>query len=69
MKNELGWLYCDYAKAWSSGNLETVANLYAVGAIRQDTLFKENQQGNPAINKYASDFFGWYPGVHLTLLN
>jgi ketosteroid isomerase-like protein len=59
----------DYVDAWSSGDPQTVSDLYAEGAIRQDSLFGESLQGNQAINQYASDFFSWYPGVRLTLLN
>jgi len=58
----------NYANVWSSGNPKSVAGLYTADAIRQDTLFIENQQGNTAINAYATKFFDWYPGVHLTLL-
>lgn len=58
----------DYADAWSSGNSEAIASLYTPEAIRQDTLFSENEQGNSAIKAFATHFFAWYPAVHLTLL-
>lgn len=58
----------DYADAWSSGDSEAVASLYTSEAIRQDTLFSENQQGNSAIKAFATHFFAWYPSVTLTLL-
>ncbi len=58
----------DYAAVWSSGDSEAVASLYTPEAIRQDTLFSENQQGNSAIKAFATHFFAWYPGVHLTLV-
>jgi len=57
----------DYAGAWSSGDSEAVASLYTPEALRQDTLFSENQQGNSAIKAFATHFFAWHPGVHLTL--
>jgi hypothetical protein len=56
-----------YADAWSSGNPKTVASLYAEDAVRNDTLFEANQQGNQAINQYAAKFFAWYPDAQLTL--
>jgi ketosteroid isomerase-like protein len=59
----------DYASAWSSGDAEPVANLYDPQAVRQDTLFGENQQGSTAVKEYATNFFAWYPGVRLELLN
>lgn len=58
----------DYAAVWSSGDSEAVASLYTPEAIRQDTLFSETQQENSAIKAFATHFFAWYPGVHLTLL-
>jgi len=58
----------DYASAWSSGDLETVADLYATDVVRQDTLYGENQQGSSAVNEFAAEFFAWYPGVRLELL-
>jgi ketosteroid isomerase-like protein len=58
----------DYVDAWSSGDPEAVASLYTSEAIRQDTLFSENQQGISAIKAFATHFFAWYPGVRLTLL-
>ena len=58
----------DYASAWSSGDLATVADLYATDVVRQDTLYGENQQGSSAVNEFAAEFFAWYPGVRLELL-
>ena len=58
----------DYASAWSSGDTETVASLYAPEVDRQDTLFKENQQGSSAVKEFATNFYTWYPGVRLELL-
>ncbi len=59
----------DYAAAWSSGDAKTAADLYAADAVRTDSLFEETQQGNAAIQQFASSFFTWYPGIKLTLLN
>ncbi len=58
----------DYASAWSSGDPGTVASLYSAEVVRQDTLFRENQQGSSAITAYAASFFNWYPGVQMELL-
>jgi len=58
----------DYALAWSSGDLQTIASLYATDVVRQDTLYKENQQGSSAVKEFAAQFFAWYPGVRLELL-
>jgi ketosteroid isomerase-like protein len=58
----------DYAAVWSWGDSEAVASLYTPEAIRQDTLYSEKQQGNSAIKAFATHFFAWYPGVHMTLL-
>jgi ketosteroid isomerase-like protein len=58
----------DYQAAWSSGDPQAVASLYAPQAVRQDTLFRENQTGSPAVKDYAAKFFSWYPGVRLELL-
>jgi nuclear transport factor 2 (NTF2) superfamily protein len=58
----------NYATAWSSGDPQAVASLYTPETVRKDTLFKENQEGSSAIKEFATDFFSWYPGVHLELL-
>lgn len=58
----------DYASAWSSGDLETVTSLYATDVVRQDSLYREIQQGSSAVKEFAADFFAWYPGVRLELL-
>lgn len=58
----------DYSSAWSSGDPETVANLYAINAVRQDALFGYDQQGSPAIKEFAANFFAWYPSLRLELL-
>jgi uncharacterized protein (TIGR02246 family) len=58
----------DYASAWSSGDPEAVASLYAPDVVRLDTLFGYNQQGSTAVKDFAANFFSWYPGVRLELL-
>ncbi len=57
----------DYATAWSSGDPEAVAGLYVPESVRQDSIFKEKQQGISAIKDFATSFFTWYPGVSLEL--
>lgn len=56
-----------YASAWSTGDPVTVAELYTNEAIREDTLFGEQQEGRKAIQTYAGSFFTWYPGARWTL--
>ena len=58
----------DYVSAWSSGDPKEVASLYDPNVIRQDALFGENQQGSSAVKEFATNFFSWYPGVSLELL-
>jgi SnoaL-like domain len=58
----------DYASAWSSGDPGTVSSLYSKEVVRQDTLFRENQQGSAAVKDFSVDFFNWYPGVRMELL-
>ncbi len=57
-----------YGGAWSSGNPQAVAALYAPGAVREDSLFSERQQGQGAIQAFAARFFAWYPKVQVELL-
>jgi ketosteroid isomerase-like protein len=57
----------DYAAAWSSGDPEAVANLYAPDVVRQDTLFGYDLQRSSAIKEFTKTFFAWYPGVRLEL--
>ena len=69
-----GWLIPekllpDYATAWSSGDPEAVVNLYTPYVVRQDTLFGYDQQRSTAVKEFAADFFAWYPGVRLELLD
>jgi hypothetical protein len=59
----------DYASAWSSGDPKTVANMYSPYVERQDTLFGYDQQNSNAVKEFAADFFAWYPGVRLELLD
>ncbi len=58
----------DYEKAWSSGDPKAVAALYAPQVVRHDMLFGPDQNGPAAIQGFAADFFSWYPGVRLELL-
>jgi ketosteroid isomerase-like protein len=58
----------DYSTAWSSGDAQTVAALYNADAVREDTLFGENQQGSTAVKEFAADFFNKHPGISLELI-
>jgi ketosteroid isomerase-like protein len=58
----------DYTTAWSSGDAQTVADLYNTDAVREDSLFGENQQGSSAMKDFAADFVNKYPGISLELL-
>lgn len=53
----------DYEDAWSSGDPQTVADLYDPEAVRHDPLFGADQTGPSTIQKFATKFFNWYPGV------
>ncbi len=52
-----------YEQAWSSGDPQAVAALYAPDAARHDALFGDDQAGAPAIQKSAARFFASYPGA------
>lgn len=52
-----------YAYAWSSGDPQKVAALYAPTAVRDDPLFDARQAGAQAIQDFAANFFTWYPDV------
>jgi hypothetical protein len=58
----------NYSIAWSSGDAQTVAALYNTDAVREDTLFGENQQGSAAVKEFATDFFNKYPDISLELI-
>jgi hypothetical protein len=58
----------DYAAAWSSGNPESLAELYTTGAIRQEPLLWENKYGTAQIVAFANKFFSEFPGARLELL-
>ncbi len=62
-------LLAAYESAWSSGDEQAVAHLYARESIREDLVFMEQQEGQKAIASFARSFFAWYPGVqwHLSL--
>ncbi len=47
-----------YATAWSSGDPEAVAALYAGSATREDGLFVDNAVGRAAIGEAAARLFG-----------
>ncbi len=56
-----------YSYAWSSGNPNTVSDLYARNAVRDDSLFREHQEGSTAIASFARSFFSWYPNIRWKL--
>jgi hypothetical protein len=56
----------DYEKAWSSGDSQEVADLYAPEAVLHDSLFGPDLTGPAAIQEFAAQFFTWYPGVSFT---
>jgi ketosteroid isomerase-like protein len=55
-----------YTSAWSSKDPEAIAAIYAKDAIRNDTLFGENQSGVAEIETFARSFFSWYPNSQWT---
>ena len=56
-----------YAAAWSSGEMDQVANLYGSGATREDVTFGEQQDGIEEIRSFARAFFKQYPSVQWDL--
>jgi ketosteroid isomerase-like protein len=56
-----------YQAAWSSGDTQAVAELYASDAVREDMVFMERQEGQKSIVPFAETFFKWYPGVQWNL--
>jgi len=66
--DEVRSLLASYSEAWSSGNPQMVASLYAGEAVREDSLFQERQEGPEAIMSFAESFFAWYPDAQWNLL-
>lgn len=58
----------EYAAAWSSGNPESLADLYTTDAMRQEPLLWENKYGTSQIIAFAKKFFTEFPGARLELL-
>jgi hypothetical protein len=58
----------DYASAWSSGNLEDVAELYTTDAVRHEPLLWGNQSGSQAIKEFSNNLFTEFPGARMELL-
>jgi hypothetical protein len=56
-----------YAEAWSSGEMDQVADLYASGAIREDVTYGQRQDGIEEIRSFARSFFKQYPAVQWDL--
>ena len=65
---EIQSVLLSYSSAWSSMDANTLADMYAKDAVRQDALFSESQQGRKAIKAFAESFFTWYPKVQWTPL-
>jgi len=57
-----------YTSAWSSGDPAVVADLYAPGTVREDTLFQKQAAGPTEVEAYATDWFDWYPDVTVEML-
>jgi len=66
--DEARTLLASYASLWSSGDLSMVGELYALNAIREDTIFGERQEGREAVTSFADSFFASYPGAEWDLL-
>ena len=58
----------DYAAAWSSGNAQMIAGIYAPDAALEDSLFRERRQGRSAIQDFAAKFYTAYPAAQWELL-
>lgn len=58
-----------YASAWSSSDPAAVAALYAVDAVREDSLFEERIESRNGIESYAAGWFCWYPSATLELVD
>jgi len=61
--DEIRALLTSYQTAWSSGDPQQVADLYASDGVRQEPLLGVKQEGREAILSYAKSFFAWYPSV------
>lgn len=64
--NGLQAMIAAYTSAWSSKDPEAIAEIYAVDAVRNDSLFGENQQGLNEIQTFAQSFFSWHPNSRWT---
>jgi ketosteroid isomerase-like protein len=60
-------LLSSYQSAWSSGDEQAVTQLYANNAVREDTIFLEQQEGQKEIISFAKSFFNWYPDAQWNL--
>ncbi len=65
---QYGEVLQSYDNAWSSGDPQAVAALYAADAVRHDALFGADQTGPAAIQKFARSFFSGYPGMRFERL-
>jgi ketosteroid isomerase-like protein len=56
-----------YARAWSSGDRAAIDRLYAPGAVREDMVFGDRQEGRGEVTAFASSFRQWYPDARFTV--
>ncbi len=52
-----------YAEAWSSTEIDRIAELYTSEAARKDLTFAEQQSGIDEIRSFAGSFFKLNPGI------
>ena len=64
---EIHKLTSAYANAWSSGDQAAIDRLYAPGAVREDMVFGDRQEGRDEVTAFASRFRQWYPGARFTV--
>ncbi len=60
-------LLSSYQSAWSSGDPNQVAKLYAASSVRNDSIFGRVSEGSNAVSTYATTFFTQFPGAKWTL--
>jgi hypothetical protein len=61
-------LLAGYAAAWSSGDVDRIASLYAPRAQREDSLLGTLHIGSEAIGARAAEFRSWYPDASWALV-
>jgi hypothetical protein len=61
-------LLVEYAAAWSSGDLDGLASLYAADARRTESLYGVELRGVAEITRHAEAFFARHPGATWTIV-